>query len=83
VIQVENKKSDDGHVENEKFIYLLVIQETTMKFVDRYVYIVSQKFPFFHPLMRQIEREFLIVLIFFHSRTLFVFIFSSESPMSH
>jgi hypothetical protein len=42
VIEVEN--SDDDHVENEKFVYLVVIQETTMKFVDRYVYIVSGKF---------------------------------------
>lgn len=30
-----------GHVENEKFIYLLIIQETKISFVDRFVYIVS------------------------------------------
>lgn len=40
MIQVE--KSDDvGHVENEKFIYLLIIQETKISFVDRLAYIVS------------------------------------------
>lgn len=41
VIEVVPENSDDGHDENEKFIYLLVIQETTMPFVDRYIYIVS------------------------------------------
>lgn len=38
LIQVE---SDSGHVENEKFIYLVTIQETTNPYADRLVYIVS------------------------------------------
>lgn len=38
LIQVE---SDSGHVGNEKFIYLVTIQETTNPYADRIVYIVS------------------------------------------
>lgn len=41
LIQVE--RSDDGHVENKTFIYLLIIQETKASFPDRIVYIVSFK----------------------------------------
>ena len=64
MILFENhEKTDDGHVVDEKFIYLLVAQETTMPFVDRFIYIVSFKIlsPSFNmlypPLCVQIERE--------------------------
>lgn len=41
LIQVE--RSDDGHVENKTFIYLLIIQETKSSFPDRMMYMVSFK----------------------------------------
>lgn len=40
---IQFQKNDDvGHVGYEKFIYLLVIQESDNEFVDRFVYIVSE-----------------------------------------
>ena len=72
MIQFENHEKTDDDAD-EKFIYVLVVQETTMPFVDRYIYIVSFKilFPSFNVVLSPLMRanwtwnaiEILIVLI--------------------